>query len=387
MAAVNGTATFAGLGIDSAGTGYQLRATSGSLTAATSTGFAINHGAANRLAFGQQPPTSATAGQTLMPAVTVKVLDAVGNLVANATDQVTLAIASGSGTAGAALSGGGAVAAVNGIATFPTLSIDSVGTGYQLRATSGILTVATSNALNITAGAAARLAFGQQPTSTTAGASITPAVTVKILDAVGNLVLVNSSVTVAILSGTGTPGALLDGNLTVSASGGIATFASLSIDSVGTGYRLRATSGSLSTATSTTFAIGHGTAARLAFGQQPIGTTAGTTITPAVTVKVLDLQGNLVADATNSVTVALGSNPGGDGVLDGTPTTVAAVAGFATFSNLDIDEADTYTLTAAASGLTGATSNAFTITAGALSQLAFTAQPPNGIAGVVLAPA
>jgi uncharacterized repeat protein (TIGR01451 family) len=49
-------------------------------------------------------------------------------------------------------------------------------------------------------------------------------------------------------------------------------------------------------------------------------------------------------------------------VLSGT-TTVAAVAGVATFGNLMIDRAGSYTLVAGASGLTGVTSNSFTISA------------------------
>src|SRR5437762_8679678 len=60
-------------------------------------------------------------------------------------------------------------------------------------------------------------------------------------------------------------------------------------------------------------------------------------------------------------TVALGANPGG-GTLAGT-TSVNAVSGVATFSTLSINNAGNgYTLTASASGLTGATSASFNIT-------------------------
>jgi alpha-tubulin suppressor-like RCC1 family protein len=100
---------------------------------------------------------------------------------------------------------------------------------------------------------------------------------------------------------------------------------------------------------------------QLAFSVQPTTTTAGATITPAVQVAARDAQGNTDTRYTGSVTVAIGTNPSG-GTLSGT-TTVAAVAGVATFGNLSINNAGTgYTLTAAASGLTGATSAAFTIT-------------------------
>ena len=97
------------------------------------------------------------------------------------------------------------------------------------------------------------------------------------------------------------------------------------------------------------------------FGVQPSNTTAGATISPAVTVKVEDSLGNVVTTDTSNVTVAIGTNPGG-GTLGGT-TTVAAVSGTATFSTLSINKAGTgYTLTAADGTLTSATSRAFNIT-------------------------
>ena len=90
-----------------------------------------------------------------------------------------------------------------------------------------------------------------------------------------------------------------------------------------------------------------------------------------VKVTARDAQGNPATAFTGNVTVAIGTNPGG-GTLSGTKT-VPAVAGVATFTTLSIDKSGTgYTLTAAANGLTGATSTAFNITAAALSQLVFT---------------
>jgi hypothetical protein len=61
--------------------------------------------------------------------------------------------------------------------------------------------------------------------------------------------------------------------------------------------------------------------------------------------------------------VAIGTNPGG-GTLSGTKTR-SAVGGTATFNDLSIDRAGTgYTLTAASTGLTGATSSTFDIAGG-----------------------
>src|SRR5438045_8940947 len=75
--------------------------------------------------------------------------------------------------------------------------------------------------------------------------------------------------------------------------------------------------------TTTTFDITPGTATQLAFIVQPSNTVAGAAINPVVQVTALDPAGNPVPGFTGSVTVALGTNPGG-ATLGGT-TTVAAV--------------------------------------------------------------
>ncbi len=107
---------------------------------------------------------------------------------------------------------------------------------------------------------------------------------------------------------------------------------------------------------------GGGQANRVAFTQQPTTVNAGATITPAVRVTVQDSSGNTVPSSTATVTLAIGTNPSG-ATLGGT-TSVAAVSGVATFSNLSLNNVGTgYTLTASSSGLTGATSNTFNVQA------------------------
>src|SRR3989442_1364871 len=79
-------------------------------------------------------------------------------------------------------------------------------------------------------------------------------------------------------------GGTLSGNAPVNAVNGVATFANLTIDKAGTGYTLKATSGTLTQATSSAFNI---TAAppppptHLPFGVQPSTTQVGGAITPA----------------------------------------------------------------------------------------------------------
>src|SRR5205807_9502354 len=147
---------------------------------------------------------------------------------------------------------------------------------------------------------------------------------------------------------------------TVAASAGVATFANLSIDKVGTGYTLSATGAG--SATSTAFDVTAGTAATLVFTVQPTSTVAGGSITPAIEVTARDANGNTATGFTGNVTLAIGTNPSG-GVLSGTATH-AASGGVATFAGLSIDKVGTgYTLTASATGPATGTSTAFNITA------------------------
>src|SRR5436190_1437508 len=126
---------------------------------------------------------------------------------------------------------------------------------------------------------------------------------------------------------------------------------------------------------------------QLAFLQQPENLLAGHRFTQAVKVRAEDAHGNQVASFTGNVTVALANNPGGS-TLGGT-TTVAAVDGIATFSDLSLDKTGAgYTLTASASGgeLAAPTSAAFDVAPGPATHLEFTVEPSTATAGAALAP-
>jgi hypothetical protein len=386
VAAASGVATFGGMSIDKVGTGYTLSATVSGLTPVTSAAFDITPGAAAQLVYLTQP-TSATAGAAIAPAVQVKALDAFGNLATGFTGAVTVGITAGTGANGAILSGTVTVGAVDGVVSFTNLSIDKSGTGYTLGATAAGSTGATSGPFDIAAGSATLLEYLVQPTDAVAGSAITPAVQVVARDGFGNLATgFSGSVTVAISAGTGTAGAVLSGTLTVAATAGAASFSTLSIDKAGTGYALEASAGGLSGATSAAFAVAVGSADRFVFTVQPSNTTAGTVVSPAVQVSVVDGGGNPVTSFTGPVAIGIGTNPAG-GILAGT-TTVNALAGVATFSDLSIAQSGTgYTLSAGGGGLVGATSAAFNITAGPAAQLVFTVQPSNVTAGASIAPA
>jgi len=153
-------------------------------------------GPAAKLIFAVQP-SNAAAGAGITPAMQVAVQDAQGNTVTTATTSITVAI--GTNPASGTLAGTKTVAAVNGVATFSTLSLNLAGTGYTLTATATGLTSATSSAFNISAGEAAKLVFTVQPSTAAAGAGIAPAVQVAVQDAQGNTVTTaTTSITVAI---------------------------------------------------------------------------------------------------------------------------------------------------------------------------------------------
>ncbi|MBS1795600.1 MAG: carboxypeptidase regulatory-like domain-containing protein [Acidobacteria bacterium] len=126
-----------------------------------------------------------------------------------------------------------------------------------------------------------------------------------------------------------------------------------------------------------------GIPARLAFDLQPADTTAGAAI-PAFSVAVQDAGGSLVPNVPTPVTLALVASNGA--VLAGT-TTGTTSNGVASFANLSVALAGTYTITASANGLATATSAPFTIAPATASRLEFSVQPSNVVNGGPITPA
>ncbi|MGE5168292.1 MAG: hypothetical protein ACM3KT_06715, partial [Deltaproteobacteria bacterium] len=333
-------------------------------------------GPATKLVFGQQP-TNTAAGASITPAVTVQVQDASGNVVTSSTASITLAIGTNPGSS--TLGGTATANAVNGVATFSNLSLNKVGTGYTLTAASTGLTGATSSTFNITAGTASKLVFGQQPTNTAAGASITPAVTVQVQDANGNVVT-GSTASITLAIGTNPGSSTLGGTATTNAVNGVATFSNLSLNKVGTGYTLTAASTGLTGATSNAFNIVVGPAANIAFTQQPSDALAGMSNSPAIVATVTDVAGNPVAGESVSLTVASGPAAAFASITN--PQTTDA-SGKATFADAVLTVAGTYTL-GAADGALNATSNSFKVLAASPDHLAFTPVPGDIVQGQTL---
>ena len=140
--AQKGVATFAGLSLNKAGTGYTLVATAPGVRGTTSAPFDVTPAAAASLAF-TTPPHGAVAGSVITPAVQVAAFDTLGNAVTTFTTDVTIAL--GTNPTGAVLGGAKTTSPVDGVATFSDLTVSEAGTGYTLVASAGDLKVATSD--------------------------------------------------------------------------------------------------------------------------------------------------------------------------------------------------------------------------------------------------
>jgi len=363
VSAKSGVASFSNLSITKAGTGYVLSATSGTLTAATSSAFDITPGPASKLVFTGQP-TSTEAGQPISPPVQVSAEDAFNNIAT--TFGANIALALRSCPTGAVLSGTSTATATNGVASFGDLSINKSG-NCGLKATSGKLTV---NSVTVVIGPSGPtlLQFTLQPSKTKAGVAIAPAVKVTARDRFGNTASgFNGVVSISIANGP--LGSVLLGTTTDTAVLGTATFANLILQRVGS-YTLQASATGLTGATSNGFLIVPNSPTHLAFTVQPSTTAPGAVITPSVQVTVRDAYDNPVP-ITGGVTVAIGSNPGA-GTLSGTLTQSAAT-GVATFADLSINNGGIgYTLVATLGILPSATSAPFDII-GAAAQIAIQA--------------
>ncbi|HTY81678.1 MAG TPA: hypothetical protein VMB24_02755 [Dehalococcoidales bacterium] len=203
--------------------------------------------------------TRSVGGLALSSQPVVSVMDMYGNVSTSSVAQINIGLISVTPDPyGAKLSGTLASTAASGVAGFKDVSIDLVGT-YVLTASSPGLVPCVSNSFEIIPGAPVKLFFNSQPITTTPGSPLTvmpPTIPVLIQDACGNTVTDSSAeVTIFLTPNTGTPGAVLSGQLKVNATTGAACFGDLSVDKLGKGYTLTATSPGLLTAVSDPFEI------------------------------------------------------------------------------------------------------------------------------------
>jgi hypothetical protein len=114
-------------------------------------------------------------------------------------------------------------------------TVQSVGAFSNVTSNNSAVTGVVNPVINV----ATKLAFIHQPTDAAVGGSISPAVTVAIEDAEGNIVTTLTEAIMVVICNNPS-GAALRGTNVVNAVNGVATFTNLYIDKPGTGYTLSA---------------------------------------------------------------------------------------------------------------------------------------------------
>jgi hypothetical protein len=328
----------------------------------------VNAAAASKLVFTTTAQTL-TAGVT-SGTITIQLDDAFNNTATAASTQ-TINLST--------TSTGGVFRDTGDTTTITSVSIASGASSASFKykdtlAGSPVLTVTDSALTNpsatqtetVNAAAASKLVFTTTAQTLTAGVT-SGTITVQLDDAFNNTATASGTQTIN-LSTTSTGGVFRDtGDTTTITSVSIASGASSASfkykDTLAGSPLLTVTDNALSNPTATqTETVNTAAASKLGFVVQPGNTAGGSVINPAVKVAVEDQFGNvLTTDQTDVVTVGVATGPGA--FTGSSTTTMMVVNGVATFSNLALTKAGTYTLSESATGgLSGPASSSFNVT-------------------------
>ena len=287
---------------------------------------------------------------------------------------------------------GNVATAVNGVATFSSLVIDTAGT-YTFTATDSTTGGLTSNsstpAVAVGAAAAHQIAFTTAPpTTATLGVALAPAFKVSVEDTYGNVVTTGTGAIDTIAISTASGGCSVAGTDTATAVAGVATFSNVSF-ATGTSCTLTATD-TLSPDTgftpvpSSAISVATNTPNKLGFTTEPAATATAGTVLPTFAVSIEESNGIVITSGTGSTDVVTLTSTC---TLEGT-TSVTAIAGVATFSAFAIKTGASCTLVAtdATRTIATATSSAVSVLPGAAAKVAFTTAPPATVttAGTIL---
>lgn len=330
---------------------------------------------ASRLTFTRQPASRSV--RAALPSVEVTIVDAQGNTVNTNTPTITLALTQ----TGATLEGSLSAAPTAGVASFTSLSLAQEGTGYILTASASGLASATSAPFDIiddvapaqpglSAGTVTDTQIAVQWTAVGDDGSLG---TASAYDLRYSTTAITSesdfnAATRATTSAPRAPGSaeqvLLSG-----LQPGTSYYIALKVtDSVGNSTR----SATLQVSTQSPPAL------RLAFTQQPQSGTAGTAL-PALAVSIQNASGSTQPVDGTQITLTL------QGATGFGPFTASTSNGVATFNDVRIDRAGTgYTLTASATGLTSAISQAFDIAPTSTARLAMSAPSSSYTSGATI---
>ncbi|MBI5021905.1 MAG: T9SS type A sorting domain-containing protein [Ignavibacteriales bacterium] len=352
--------------------------TSGS-ESGTSNTFTVTSAIANRLTIQTQPSSNATAGIIFPGQPVIHIEDTYGNIVTS--DNSSIVVATAQGGIGV-LQGTSSVTASGGIVAFSNLSYNIAET-IALHFASGSLTPVNSDSINVSANTGIKVSV---ETAADGSGTIVPA---------QDLTAGNSITAYSIERDLydnfvqNIPSSWSLKNIT----GGVSTSdlvpASNQKSSTFTGHlsgstKIQASSSGKDSTPSGTISVTSTSANHLVFVQQPTSTTAGSFISPSITVQLKDAYDNNVAESGIVVTISLSS---GSGILSGTKSRTTDANGVASFNDLWIDLIGSKNINASSGSLTDATSSTFSITHGSSDHLVFVQQPTNTIAGGTISPA
>jgi adhesin/invasin len=371
-----GTAAFNDLRITTAGT-YKLKAVAGSLTALSNT-FQITPATAANIVVFDGNGQAAAVGTAYASPLRTSVTDAFGNPIANA--QVTFTAPA---TGPSITFAGSATVSTDafGIAASPTATANQTSGTLQVAATTtGAPQPATFNLTNLP-GTANRLVFSQQPTNTTAGQPITPAVTLQLQDNFGNPVA-KSGVSVSLQANpvVGRSRTVRGGQTALTDATGKATFDTIIPVQVGT-YTISAEASDVASATSNQVTVVAGVASAIqASGGTPQSTAVNTAFSAALQATVTDSFGNPVS----GVTVTFAAPTTGASAALSAPSAVTDGAGHASVTATANSIAGSYTVTAMAPGVGATAAFALTNVAAEGAHLTFVQQPTTTTAGATI---
>lgn len=357
VVATNGVAVFDDISISRAGN-YVLRATAAGLAFDDSDEFTIVASPAVQLVFTWQPPQSVETGEQF--AVRISALDRFNNIDVNYDDpSVRIRLNKNQSSLRGVPN---SLSFSAGVLTLTGLNVTQASTNYQLVVEGG-LTV-SSAVFDVTPGRATQLVIVTSPNNTTAGQPLQ--VVIEARDALNNRdTNFNDQVDLALAAG---PTTSLQGTISRAASGGRVTFGGAgdaNIQLAGTGYRLRASSGSLAPATTNTFNITPAAANRMAFTTQPPANVLASQ-NFRVEITVYDRFDNVVTNHQDStLQIRLNQNTN---ALRGEPANPTFINGVLTMNNLNVTKtANNYTLIAdSGNNSLDVTSNPFNVTPGAV---------------------
>jgi|GEM_PF-2142216 len=267
-------------------------------------------------------PGGVPSGSPLAPQPIVEIRDAAGLRIPGTTLPISAALSAGPG----ALSGTTTVAAVDARSTFTNLVITGAGAA-TLTFSSGALVPVTSDVITIAGLPASHLAILTAPAGAESGVAFTTQPVIEVLAADGTRAnTATGTVTAQILTGSGT----LAGTVTVPIVNGLASFANLQINGVGS-FTLRFTSGTLTPVTAPALTTVQ-TVRQLVITSGPAVITSDVVMNPPFVLEIRDAAGIRIANSVDTVRMSLIS---GAGTLIG-DRSVAAVNGVATLSNVTV---------------------------------------------------